>query len=159
MKRVIIKVILGVIIVAATIGACTGPDKQERTETQVEKAETYEDKIDIRLDGLDVKILDHHTIQGKKTLIITSKKPSGDLYGTRWRATDILEQAFIEPETESVDLIFTDDGVDTYGNTETVKMYTVTMTREQADRIVWDNFSYDNMPNVASEWVHTGWFN
>lgn len=69
---------------------------------------------------------------------------------------ELFEKAFAElPEINSTYIDWHFPLVDTYGNVELNSVMTIKITRETEDKINWENFMTDNLPDVADfYWQH-----
>jgi len=65
--------------------------------------------------------------------------------------TDMFKKLFEDQRVTSARISTYLKGIDEYGNEGTTRGASVTMTKETASRINWDNFLYSNLPDVADD--------
>lgn len=64
----------------------------------------------------------------------------------------LFERLYNYEDIEKIAIIWEGSFTDTYGNTEFKPVMVISLSKEVADKIKWDNFNYENLEELADEY-------
>jgi len=139
--------------------------KEPTVEDKVKKAivDAVKDKTNMKKDRLvDIKANTHHGVEKEGAKIVLATLNADENFTSNMAkgsmlmdSSKVFKALFDIPEVEEVVLLWQLPLTDAYGKTEDGGVLKVTLTREIAAKINWDNFDWKNYTKVAADyWEH-----
>jgi uncharacterized membrane protein len=110
---------------------------------------------------IDIQVNDHLGTEEDNDYIIIAK-----LFANENLTANMTRKGILKQSTEVFEPLFSTDGVtevvlmwhltlvDAYGNEKDDTVVKVTLSKETADKINWDNFDYNNYTTIADDYWH-----
>ena len=132
---------------------------EEEMVAVIEKAVGKKSNIDKRKRIMELEVNDHMGTDIADDKIIIAKLLGDENLTNKLTRTsmwmdsaDLVESAFKKKYVSELVIMWHLPLVDQYGNEEDGNVMKITITRATADKINWENFTHDNLPNIADDY-------
>lgn len=165
------KLISLLIIILLFLSACSSNVKEKGVK-QSSNEMTFEEKIvsaivkavnkttNTNKDRIiDVQVNDNLGTELENDKIVLARLNASDNFsirkGTLLNSKKVFQELFEVPEVTEVTLFWYFTLVDKYGNEKDDVILKVSVTCDTASKINWDNFDFNNLPDIAEQyWEH-----